>query len=106
MSCEGKISRARPSYRAKNIAAVEAYRVRLLAAPGDGVSTEEVKILFELYPLCVYCKVEESETLDHVVPISRGGAHEFSNLLPACRSCNSSKNALTLEEWRARKRVQ
>ncbi len=105
-TCNGRIARANPNFRVKNVAAVEAYRSRLLAAPGEGVSAVEVRILFELYPLCAYCKQSPSVTLDHVVPISRGGAHEFANLLPACRSCNSSKNALTLEEWQARKGVR
>ena len=38
-------------------------------------------------------------SIDHVVPLSRGGKHEIENLLPACRSCNSSKGAKLLEEW-------
>lgn len=31
------------------------------------------------------------EHLDHVKPISKGGAHMLANLRPACASCNSSK---------------
>lgn len=41
-------------------------------------------------------------TLDHVVPLTRGGAHCASNLRVACRSCNSRKYNLTLDEYRAR----
>lgn len=32
-------------------------------------------------------------TLDHVVPRSRGGSNEASNLFTACRSCNSARGA-------------
>ena len=35
-------------------------------------------------------------TLDHVVPISRGGEHTESNLMTACRSCNSYKRDLII----------
>ena len=33
-----------------------------------------------------------ADTIDHVKPISRGGAHMLSNLRPACRDCNTRKN--------------
>jgi hypothetical protein len=32
-------------------------------------------------------------TLDHVIPLARGGAHTEENLRVACRSCNSRKGA-------------
>jgi 5-methylcytosine-specific restriction endonuclease McrA len=51
---------------------------------------------------CAYCGATENITVDHIVPLSRGGRHEPSNLAPACLSCNSSKCALLLEEWGGR----
>ena len=48
---------------------------------------------------CRYCGATENITVDHVVPLSRGGKHEQANLAPACSSCNSSKGARTLDEW-------
>jgi HNH endonuclease len=44
-------------------------------------------------------------TADHVVPISRGGKHSEGNLVPACRSCNSSKRDLLLVEWKRRREM-
>lgn len=37
--------------------------------------------------------------LDHIVPMSRGGAHEASNMQCLCRSCNQRKSAMTMEEF-------
>lgn len=37
-------------------------------------------------------------TLDHVVPLSRGGAHAATNLRVACRECNFRKNRYLLGE--------
>lgn len=47
---------------------------------------------------CVYCG-GKAEEIDHIVPRSRGGTDETSNLAPACKRCNRSKRALTVEEW-------
>ena len=46
--------------------------------------------------LCHYCRQSKILTMDHVVPLSKGGNHTASNIVPACRSCNSSKGAKTL----------
>lgn len=48
---------------------------------------------------CAYCDATDNITVDHVVPLSRGGKHEIANLAPACVTCNCSKGAKTLEEW-------
>ncbi len=43
---------------------------------------------------CVYCGLKLSQktlTKDHRIPLSKGGTEFASNLVPACRSCNSSK---------------
>lgn len=49
---------------------------------------------------CVYCGDANADSLDHVIPRSRGGDDHPSNLVPACRPCNSSKGARTPEEWK------
>ena len=41
---------------------------------------------------CYYCGHRDNLTVDHVVPLVRGGPEEAVNLIWACRSCNSSKN--------------
>ncbi|GJN10178.1 hypothetical protein PR202_ga28250 [Eleusine coracana subsp. coracana] len=46
---------------------------------------------------CQYCSSGENLTIDHVIPISRGGKWEWENLVTACSRCNSRKGQ-TLEQ--------
>jgi len=39
---------------------------------------------------CQYCD-SAAETLDHVIPRSRGGRHSWDNVVAACRGCNALK---------------
>lgn len=48
--------------------------------------------------LCPYCG-QEANSVDHVVPLSRGGVHELSNLEYTCNDCNLVKRAKTREEF-------
>lgn len=48
---------------------------------------------------CFYCG-SKSEHLDHVIPITKGGRHSIGNLVQSCATCNLSKNAKTIMEWR------
>lgn len=50
---------------------------------------------------CSYCGGFGGE-IDHIVPLSAGGANAWENLTSACRSCNSSKHASPLLLWLAR----
>lgn len=47
---------------------------------------------------CEYCG-GTADTIDHVKPLALGGGNELENLVPACRSCNSSKGDKPLEVW-------
>jgi len=59
--------------------------------------------------LCTYCGVlmdfetieyaPHKASVDHIVPLSRGGAHTFGNTTLACLKCNMSKFNKTLQEW-------
>jgi 5-methylcytosine-specific restriction endonuclease McrA len=52
---------------------------------------------------CAYCGAAPPPKLhaDHLIPRNRGGLESGDNLVWACRSCNSSKNARDLLEWYA-----
>jgi CRISPR/Cas system Type II protein with McrA/HNH and RuvC-like nuclease domain len=47
---------------------------------------------------CVYCGSSKNLTLDHVIPRSRGGTNEWTNLVTSCFKCNSKKGDKTPEE--------
>ena len=53
--------------------------------------------------LCIYC-AGGCETVDHLIPLSRGGTNYEGNLAPCCRRCNSSKcDRLVIEHrWSTR----
>ena len=51
---------------------------------------EVIKAIYDYR--CVYCgKKSKRLTQDHITPISKGGNHTASNVVPACGSCNSKK---------------
>lgn len=50
---------------------------------------------------CVYCGSTNKKTLtlDHVFPKAKGGKDSWNNLVTCCKSCNSEKADLTIQEW-------
>ena len=48
---------------------------------------------------CAYCGQEADLQIEHVEPISKGGAHDIGNIVPACLSCNYSKRTSEMESW-------
>lgn len=54
--------------------------------------------------LCHYCRraVGAKElTLDHVIPLVRGGRSIRANMVAACKDCNTKKQSLLVWEWQA-----
>lgn len=52
---------------------------------------------------CCYCG-GKADTIDHVIPTSRGGQHVWTNVVAACGRCNGYKSDKLLEEigWEMR----
>lgn len=48
---------------------------------------------------CTYCGNRGPLTLDHITPLADGGDNAWDNLLPACKLCNSSKQAACVADW-------
>ena len=52
--------------------------------------------------LCHYCEesfAPKELTLDHVLPLVRGGRSTRGNCVPACKECNTRKRDLLPTEW-------
>jgi len=49
---------------------------------------------------CTSCGTKENLSIDHIIPLSRGGSHSIGNMMTLCRSCNSSKGNKTIVEWK------
>lgn len=50
---------------------------------------------------CVYCGERSGKmTIDHIIPLSRGGRSDFENCVTACRRCNQRKGNRTPSEAR------
>lgn len=67
-------------------------RRALLNAGGNYTEQEweDMKLRFDFK--CAVCFLPKRLTVDHIVPISRGGSNEISNIQPLCRNCNSRKS--------------
>ena len=78
-------------------------RARENKAPGDFRYSQIMRQYARQGRACAYCKQRVSGLPDpeHVVPLSRGGRNDMSNLVAACSRCNSDKGDLTLSEWAA-----
>lgn len=75
--------------------------VRYVHIPYKDASLSRRNILWRDENKCQYCETElneSNETLDHVLPVSRGGKHEWTNLVACCRKCNAHKANRTPEE--------
>lgn len=56
---------------------------------------KKIKILHKSKGVCSHCgKLLDVETMtvDHVIPLSKGGTNELKNLVALCNDCNQSKN--------------
>ena len=52
--------------------------------------------------LCHYCGLKfnpKELTMDHKIPLARGGSSNKENLVPACKDCNNKKKNLLSVEW-------
>lgn len=52
--------------------------------------------------LCHYCGkkfIYKQLTMDHLVPLARGGRSTRDNLVPSCKTCNTKKKVMLPLEW-------
>ncbi len=64
------------------------------------------KNLIHTKPSCYYCQrpMQSFEvTMDHIVPLSRGGKSSKGNIVACCKECNSEKKYMTAGEFLLKK---
>lgn len=86
-------ARANPE---KAKATSERRRARVLGAAGEITALEWAAILKRQKSRCARCGARGKMTMDHIIPLSRGGSHFAFNIQALCKPCNSSKGAKLL----------
>lgn len=67
------------------------------------VTDKDIRQIYQ--SACTYCGNKDNITMDHVIPLVRGGTHSVGNLVPACLRCNSSKSGRLISEWKLAKKL-
>jgi 5-methylcytosine-specific restriction endonuclease McrA len=87
----------------RNSELVRSARRRALKLAAEGSFTvEDIKDLYATQGgRCYYCSVEieSGYHIDHMIPLSRGGRNDVSNICLACPECNLKKYTKTAEEF-------
>jgi 5-methylcytosine-specific restriction endonuclease McrA len=80
----------------------------LSAQNNQTITPELIATLFESTKSCPYCgekildkseNIKKRKTLDHLIPLSKGGLHAQHNILVCCHQCNSKKRDKSYPEW-------
>jgi 5-methylcytosine-specific restriction endonuclease McrA len=101
------------AWRDKNIEKIAAqaatYRAAREFGQETGVSTEHIaRCWVSQAGRCFYCRIvmqrarkhaPDSASVEHLIPLSRGGTNDPENVVLACRRCNFSKQDRLLSEW-------
>lgn len=89
------------SPKCKSRASGRRRRAREVGAAGSFRWIEVIRLFIAFDRTCAYCQsaIDGQPDPDHVLPLSRGGVNDISNILPCCSPCNSDKRELTLDEW-------
>lgn len=79
-------------------------RARIRGATVADLTRQQWVAILEAYNLsCAYCNEPLTKvTVDHVLPISKGGGHTATNVVPACPSCNLRKATKIIEGFQPR----
>lgn len=64
------------------------------------LTTEQWEQICSIFSFtCAYCGQLSDLEQEHFVPLTQGGEYTQDNIIPACRSCNASKNDKDFFEW-------
>lgn len=104
LECQGQWRENNPDYNRQWVknnpdwVAARDHRRRALKLSAT-IGPVDYAAIYERDKICIYCGSDEDLTIDHLIPLSRGGAHRQENLAVACGSCNSRKHTKTYDEF-------
>lgn len=84
----------------KKIAAEQQRRALKKKSRGKITAQEWTLLKAKYYYTCLCCRKKEPEikiTMDHVIPLFKGGPHIIENIQPLCWSCNCKKRTQTTD---------
>lgn len=72
-------------------------------APGKITKEDIQRLLVSQNNICIGCRIniKDTYTLDHIIPLTKGGTNYSSNIQLLCLSCNCQKGNRSMEEWLA-----
>ena len=83
-------------------AKTQRYRAAKNKAGGSYTSAEWQALCEQYEYRCLCCGKESKLTADHIVPVSRGGSSDISNIQPLCKSCNTAKRDRHSTDYRTK----
>lgn len=91
---------ANPALRLYHREKAHRRRSRIRGQRTRRLTTAALRARFAMFGnCCAYCGVSGDMQIEHVIPLSKGGAHDAMNIVPACPPCNYSKNTTEVERW-------
>ena len=96
-----KWNKEHPEQRSKYMTFVNSVRRGRKLANGGSFTKAKWNKLVELHDsCCFYCKEKfDKLTIDHFIPLSKGGSNFIDNIVPACSRCNNLKGSKLPEVW-------
>lgn len=81
----------------KNAIQTANHKALLNGSEGTYTEAEWTELCARYSYLCLCCKEQKPLTVDHVIPVTKGGRNDVSNLQPLCKECNSRKGQKTID---------
>ena len=91
-----------PEFRQAQLQRLKAQKIKRKKRTEFSMTKAEVLAVYAERSSCLYCGCRldsGSKVLDHMDPLSKGGAHDASNLVVACAKCNTRKSAKLFVDW-------
>lgn len=93
------LNNLREEKREKRATLMQTRRSRELEVISE-FTTEDWRICMKHFGYkCAYCGDKKPLSQDHFVALSKGGNYTVDNIIPACKSCNSSKHDKDFARW-------